>query len=60
MLSLVEMIVGLGLIYVGLSRFSGASQSRSVLYGLVALAGLVLAVHGLLLYQVPGFFKPSV
>jgi hypothetical protein len=60
MLNLVEMVVGLGLIYFGLSRFGGASQGRGVLYALVALAGLVLAVHGLLIYQVPDFFKPSV
>ena len=59
MLNLIEMVVGLGLIYFGLSRFGGASQGRGVLYALVALAGLVLAVHGLLLYQVPDFFKPS-
>jgi hypothetical protein len=59
MLNLIEMVAGLGLIYFGLSRFGGASQGRGVLYALVALAGLVLAVHGLLLYQVPDFFKPS-
>jgi len=59
MLNLIEMLAGLGLIYLGLSRLGPAGKSRGVLYGLVAIAGLVLAVHGLLLYLVPGFFKPS-
>jgi hypothetical protein len=57
MLKLVEIIIGLVLIYFGLDRLSNSGRIMSVLFGLVALVGLVLAVHGILLYNVPDFFR---
>jgi hypothetical protein len=59
MLNLVELIVGLALIYFGLDRFAREKEPRWFLFGLLAIGGLVLAVHGVLLYAVPDFFKPS-
>jgi hypothetical protein len=59
MLNLVEMIAGLALIYFGLDRFARENEARWFLFGLLALGGLVLTVHGVLLYMVPDFFKPS-
>jgi len=59
MIRFVEVIVGLALIYFALNRFGRERQMRGFLYGLVAIAGLVLVVHGILLYLVPNFFKPS-
>jgi hypothetical protein len=59
MLRLLEMVVGLALIYLGLFRFDRMERLKGLLFGLVALAGLILAVHGILLYLVPDFFKPS-
>ena len=58
MLRLLELALGIVLVYFGLSRFSRAKQARGVLYGLVAIVGLVLVIHGILLYIVPDFFKP--
>jgi hypothetical protein len=46
MIRLVEVILGLVLIYVGLDRFGGADR----------IMGLV---HGLLLFNVPDFFEVS-
>ena len=60
MLRLVEVVVGIGLIYLGLLRFGRESQLKGALYGLAAIAGLVLLVHGILLYLVTDFFKPSI
>jgi Co/Zn/Cd efflux system component len=57
MLKLVEVVIGLVLIYVSLDRFSRAGQVEGLLYGLVAIAGLVLAVHGILVFNVPEFFS---
>jgi len=59
MVRLLEMIIGLVLVYWGLDRFGRERQMRGFFYGLIALAGLVLVVHGILLYLVPNFFKPS-
>jgi Co/Zn/Cd efflux system component len=53
---IVEVIIGVVLIYAGLDRFSTADQIKGVLYGVISIAGLVLAVHGILLFNVPGFF----
>jgi hypothetical protein len=60
MVNLVECIIGVALIYLGLSRFAPAGQKKGFLFGLVAIAGLILVVHGILLFLVPDFFKPSV
>lgn len=57
MLKLVEIVIGLALIYFGLNRLSNESRVMSILFGAVALVGLVLIVHGVLLYNVPDFFK---
>jgi hypothetical protein len=57
MIRLVEIILGLILIYIGLGRFAGADQLKGFLFGLLAIVGLILAVHGILLYNVPDFFK---
>ncbi|MFZ1946506.1 MAG: hypothetical protein WAW06_03090 [bacterium] len=59
MLNLVELIAGLALIYFGLDRFAREGEARWYLFGLVAIGGLVLTVHGVLLYVVPDFFTPS-
>ena len=59
MIRLVEIVLGLALIYMGLEKFSGAGQVRGLIYGLVAIVGLILAVHGILLYNVPDFFEVS-
>ena len=59
MIRLVEIVLGVALIYGGLEKFSGADQIRGVVYGFVAIVGLVMIVHGLLLYSVPDFFEPS-
>ena len=56
MLRLVEIIFGVVLIYVSLSAFSTARRFKAVVYGLLAMTGLVLAVHGILLLNVPDFF----
>jgi hypothetical protein len=60
MLRLVEAVVGIVLIYLGLQWFGRERRATAVLYGLAAIAGLVLVVHGILLYLVPDFFKPSI
>ena len=54
---LVEIVLGLVLIYVGLEKFSGADQIKGVIFGFVAIVGLILAVHGILLLNVPDFFE---
>ena len=59
MIRLVEVILGLVLIYIGLDRFAGADRVMGVVYGVLAVAGLVLAVHGILLLNVPDFFEVS-
>ena len=59
MIRLVEMILGLVLIYVGLDRFAGADRLKGLIYGGLAILGLILAVHGILLYDVPDFFEVS-
>lgn len=60
MLRLLEVVIGIGLIYLGLERFGRERRLRGALFGLAAIAGLILAVHGILLYLVPDFFKPSI
>ena len=59
MLRLLEVIIGVVVIYVSLDRLSSADKLMSMLYGLIAVAGLILAVHGILLYNVPDFFARS-
>jgi Co/Zn/Cd efflux system component len=56
MLRLLEIVLGIVLIYVGIDRLSTGEQVKALLYGAVAVAGLVLAVHGILLFTVPDFF----
>jgi hypothetical protein len=60
MIRLVEVILGLVLIYVGLDRFTGADRLKGLVYGALAILGLILAVHGILLFNVPDFFEVSV
>jgi len=59
MIRLVEVILGLVLIYIGLDRFAGADRAMGVVYGVLAIVGLVLTVHGILLFNVPDFFEVS-
>ena len=59
MLRILEIVIGIALIYVSLDRLTVSESLMSVLYGLVAIAGLILAVHGILLFNVPEFFTPS-
>jgi hypothetical protein len=59
MLKLVEIIVGVVLIYFGLHKLSKADQVMSLVFGIIAIVGLVLMVHGILLYSVPDFFSSS-
>jgi hypothetical protein len=51
-----EIIIGVGLVYFGLDRLSVSDQVRGLIFGLIATAGLVLAVHGVLVFNVPRFF----
>jgi predicted Co/Zn/Cd cation transporter (cation efflux family) len=60
MFHLIEAVIGVALISLGLSKFGPADQKRGFFFGIVAVVGLVLAVHGILLFLVPDFFKPSV
>jgi hypothetical protein len=57
MIRLVEVVLGLILIYVGLDRFSGADRIKGLVFGGLAVAGLILAIHGILVYNVPDFFE---
>ena len=59
MFRLVEVIIGVVLIFIGLDRFSVGGQIRGLLFGLIAIVGLILVVHGILLYNVPDFFAGS-
>jgi hypothetical protein len=59
MIKLAEIIIGLALVYVGLDKFSSADQIKGVIFGLLAIVGLILAVHGILLFNVPNFFETS-
>jgi hypothetical protein len=59
MIRLVELVLGLALVYVGLDRFAVADRLMGLVYGALAIAGLILAVHGILLFSVPDFFKVS-
>jgi len=56
MLHILEMIAGLVLMYTGLSSLEKASGFNSLGLGLIAIGGLVLLLHGVLLYNVPDFF----
>ncbi len=56
MLHLLEIFVGVVLVYTGLSSLGKASGFASLALGLIAIAGLVLVLHGVLLYNVPDFF----
>ena len=59
MLKLVEILLGMALMYFGIERICKADQVRSIMYGVIAIAGLIVTVHGLLVYLVPGFFGPA-
>ena len=59
MIRLVEVILGLALIYVGLDRFAVANRIMGLVFGALAIVGLVLLVHGILLFNVPDFFEVS-
>jgi len=59
MLRILEIVIGIALVYISLDRLTVSERLMSVLYGLVAVAGLILAVHGILLFTVPEFFTPS-
>lgn len=56
MFNILEILLGVVLSYVGLQGVSTATGLKSVGYGLVAVVGLMLAVHGMLLFNVPDFF----
>lgn len=58
MLKLVEILLGMALMYFGIEKICHAGQLKSIVFGVVAIAGLIVMVHGLLLYLVPGFFDP--
>ncbi len=56
MSSLIESIAGLVFVYLGLS----AMRRQSILGffgGLLSIVGLLMAVHGTLIFNVPNFFK---
>jgi multisubunit Na+/H+ antiporter MnhB subunit len=57
MIRMLEVVLGLILIYLGLNRFSAADRIKGLAFAGLAIAGLILAIHGILLYNVPGFFK---
>jgi hypothetical protein len=59
MLKLVEILIGIALIAFGMERLSKADQVLSLLFGIIAILGLVLMVHGILLFSVPDFFANS-
>ena len=59
MLRLVEIVLGMAVMYFGIEKLCHSDQIRSVAYGVIAIAGLVVTVHGLLVYLVPGFFGPA-
>ena len=59
MLRLVEIVLGMAVMYVGIEKLCHADQVRSIIYGVIAIAGLIVTVHGLLLHLVPGFFGPA-
>jgi hypothetical protein len=56
---LVEIVLGMAVMYFGIEKLCHSDRVRSVVYGLIAIAGLIVTVHGLLLYLVPGFFGPA-
>jgi len=56
MLSLLELMVGLVLVYLGLSAMQ--RRSISAFFGsLLSIAGLLMVLHGTLIFNVPDFFK---
>jgi hypothetical protein len=59
MLHLIETLIGVAVIYFGLSRFGPADQKKGFFYGVVAVVGLIVTVHGILLFLVPDFFSSS-
>lgn len=56
MLSLLEVLAGLAMVYLGLSGMRKHSLSGLVA-GIVSIVGLLMAVHGTLIFNVPQFFK---
>jgi hypothetical protein len=56
MFQVLEILLGLVFSYVGLSGISDAHGLKGVGYGLLAIVGLALAIHGMLLLNVPDFF----
>jgi hypothetical protein len=59
MIRLFELILGLVAVFIGLYGFSGADKMRGLVFGLLAIGGLALVIYGVLLYDVPQFFEPS-
>jgi hypothetical protein len=57
-LKLVEIVIGMALMYFGIEKLCNSDQASSVIYGVIAIAGLIVTVHGLLVYLVPDFFSP--
>jgi hypothetical protein len=45
--------------YFGIEKLTQSDQIKSLFFGIIAIAGLVISVHGILLYLVPGFFGPG-
>jgi len=58
-LKLVEILIGMAVIYFGMEKICQADQAKSLMFGLIAIAGLIIMFHGLLVYLVPGFFGPG-
>jgi len=56
MFNILEILLGVLLTYVGLQGVSEAPGLKGLGYGLLAIAGLTLAIHGMLLFNVPDFF----
>ncbi len=60
MLHILELILGFVLIYTGMSSLGKSSGFASLGYGLLAIGGLLLVIHGILLYNVPDFFAVGI
>jgi hypothetical protein len=48
----------MAMMYFGIEKLCYSDQVRSVIFGVIAIAGLIVTIHGLLVYLVPGFFTP--
>lgn len=56
MLSLLEVIAGFVLVYFGLSSVR-REAILGFLAGVVSIAGLLMIIHGTLIFNVPDFFE---